>query len=201
MFDRLTNYLMESYGCHTIILYGSYVSGDYTEESDIDIVCFSDREEPVNDVSVFEGIQLDVWIYPTSQMGETESFLRVNGGRVLRDERVLADTFLENVRVLFVRGTRKLSTDEKDFLKTWLRKMYVRSAKRDIEGNYRFAWLMRDVLEIYFEMTGRWYLGPKKSFVWLKENDQVAYDLFDRVYRRDVSDDDVENLLDYMDAL
>lgn len=201
LFDRLVKHLTDTYECHTIILYGSYVSGDYTDESDIDIVCFSDRDGDYNDVEVFEGKQLDVWVYPTSRMGEFGSFLRVNGGRVLHDDRELADTFLENVRDIFVAGTRKLSSDEKDFLKTWLRKMYVRSTKKDIEGNYRFVWLLRDVLEIYFELTGRWYLGPKKSFRWLKENDTSAYDLFERVYARDVTDHDVEKLLEYMDKL
>ena len=30
-------YLMKEYDCHSIILYGSFANGDYTEESDIDL--------------------------------------------------------------------------------------------------------------------------------------------------------------------
>jgi len=30
-------YLIKKYNCHSIILYGSFANGDYTEESDIDL--------------------------------------------------------------------------------------------------------------------------------------------------------------------
>ncbi len=83
LFDKVKRYLIQKYNCHTIILYGSYSRGDFTEESDLDIVCFSDKTEDMNDVESFEGKQLDVWIYNTEKMDNPEQFLRVNNGKIL----------------------------------------------------------------------------------------------------------------------
>ncbi|MED3562143.1 nucleotidyltransferase domain-containing protein [Bacillus xiapuensis] len=45
LFDKVSKYLIQKYNCHTIILYGSYSRGDLTEESELDIVCFSDKTD------------------------------------------------------------------------------------------------------------------------------------------------------------
>ncbi|MGR3172959.1 nucleotidyltransferase family protein, partial [Vibrio vulnificus] len=58
--------LKEKYAPHTIILYGSYARNEATETSDIDIACFWDRPEEHKDASLFHGIFLDVWVYPTA---------------------------------------------------------------------------------------------------------------------------------------
>jgi predicted nucleotidyltransferase len=62
LLEKVTKYLKHKYNCHSIILYGSYSRGDFTDESDLDIVCFSDITEDKNDIESFEGKQLDVWI-------------------------------------------------------------------------------------------------------------------------------------------
>ncbi|WP_373370828.1 nucleotidyltransferase domain-containing protein [Lederbergia panacisoli] len=68
LFEKVTRHLKQKYDYHTIILYGSYSRDDFTEESDLDIVCFSDITEDKNDVESYEGKQLDVWIYNTEKM-------------------------------------------------------------------------------------------------------------------------------------
>ena len=40
----VVNYLKNKYECHSIILYGSYVTGDFTDESDLDVICFTDDQ-------------------------------------------------------------------------------------------------------------------------------------------------------------
>jgi predicted nucleotidyltransferase len=72
LFDKVKKNLIQKYNCQTKILYGSYSRGDFTEESDLDIVCFSDITEEKNDVESFEGKQLDVWIYKTEKMDNPE---------------------------------------------------------------------------------------------------------------------------------
>ncbi|MGM0807080.1 MAG: hypothetical protein ACQET8_20290 [Bacillota bacterium] len=91
-----------------------------------------------------------------------------------------------------------MTDDEKDFLKSWLKKMQVRSAKNDLEGNYRFHWMLKDSLEIYFELRGEWFLGPKVSFLWLKENDPKAFDLFNRALSTNAKDKSSKELIDYL---
>ncbi|MGH4119834.1 nucleotidyltransferase family protein [Clostridium sp.] len=41
--ENIINYLKEQYNCHSIILYGSFANDTYTDESDIDIICFCDK--------------------------------------------------------------------------------------------------------------------------------------------------------------
>ena len=74
--------------------------------------------------------------------------------------------------------------------------MYLRSNKHDIEGNYRFYWMLKDSLEIYFELKGLCYLGPKKAFSWLEQNDNLAYNLFKDTLEKDVNKKEVEQLLE-----
>lgn len=201
LFDRVKKYLIQKYNCHTVILHGSYSTGDFTQESDLDIVCFSDNTEDKNDVEVFEGIQLDVWIYDTEKMANPEQFLHINSGKILEDKKGLAKKFLLNIEDIFKNGPDQPSNEEKEFLKAWLRKMYLRSNKNDIEGNYRFHWMLKDSLEIYFALNGLWYLGPKKSLIWLRENDEVAYNLFNNALSKSAKKNNIEELLDYLNRM
>ncbi|MDX8342217.1 nucleotidyltransferase domain-containing protein [Rossellomorea sp. YZS02] len=197
--NNVKRYLMDKYHCHTVILYGSYSRGDFTEESDIDIICFSDTvDDDRNDVEIFEGKPLDVWIYDTDRMKNPEQFLHVHKGKILIDNKNLAEEFLLSIERILNEGPRKLSDTEKDFLKSWLRKMYLRSCKNDIEGNYRFHWALKDSLEIYFELRGLWYLGPKRSFNWLKDHDERAYDLFEKALAKNADPKCTKELFHYL---
>ncbi|WP_080848055.1 nucleotidyltransferase domain-containing protein [Cytobacillus gottheilii] len=201
LFDRVTKYLIQKYNCHTVILHGSYSTGDFTEESDLDIVCFSDHTEDKNDVEIFEGIQLDAWIYDTDKMANPEQFLHINSGNILLNKKGFAKKFLLEIDDIFKNGPNQPSNEEKVFLKAWLRKMYLRSNKNDIEGNYRFHWMLKDSLEIYFALNGLWYLGPKKSLIWLRENDEAAYNLFNNALSRNAKENNIEALLDYLNRM
>jgi predicted nucleotidyltransferase len=201
LIEKVKTHLKQKYNCHTIILYGSYSTGDYTEESDLDVICFSDRIDDKNDVELFEGKQLDVWVYNTEKMNNPKQFLRVNRGKILLNDKGFAEKFLSEIENVFNNGPKKLSEEEKKFLKGWLRKMYLRSNKNDIEGNYRYYWMLKDSLEIYFELKGLWYLGPKKAFNWLKENDNLAYNLFKNALAKDVNKKEVEQLLEYLNEI
>ncbi|UOE95048.1 nucleotidyltransferase domain-containing protein [Alkalihalobacillus sp. LMS39] len=201
LLKKVTKYLKQKYNSHTVILYGSYCSGDFTAESDLDIVCFSDMTVNKNDISVFEDKQLDVWIYNTEKMDNPEQFLRVNQGQILLDDKGLAVELLTEIKNIFNNGPEKLSNEEKEFLKGWLRKMYLRSNKNDIEGDYRFHWMLKDSLEIYFELKDLWYLGPKKAISWLSENDEIAYNLFRNALAKDAKKKNIEQLLEYLSGI
>ncbi len=201
LLEKVTKYIKQKYNSHTIILYGSYSSGDFTEESDLDIVCFSDMAVNKNDIESFEDKQLDVWIYNTEKMDNPEQFLRVNSGQILLNDKGLADNFLSAIENIFNNGPKKLSNEEKEFSKGWLRKMYPRSNKNDIEGDYRFHWMLKDSLEIYFELKGLWYLGPKKAISWLSENDEIAYNLFRNALAKDAKKNNIGQLIDYLNGI
>lgn len=192
-------YLLKKYDCHTIILYGSYSRGDHTEESDVDLICFSDSvTEDTNEVEFIDGKQLDAWIYPTEKMKQSEPFLRVHKGEIWTNKKGLAKEFLAGIHNTFEQGPKQLTDDEKDFLKSWLKKMQVRSAKNDLEGNYRFHWMLKDSLEIYFELKSEWFLGPKVSFQRLKENDPKAFYLFNCALSTGSKGKSSKELIDYL---
>ncbi|MET3728224.1 putative nucleotidyltransferase [Fictibacillus halophilus] len=196
---KIEAYLLKKYDCHTIILYGSYSRGDHTEESDVDLICFSDSvAEDTNEVEFIEGKQLDAWIYPTEKMKQSEPFLRVHKGEIWINKKGLAEEFLASIQNTYEKGPKPLSQDEKDFLKSWLKKMQVRSAKKDLEGNYRFHWMLKDSLEIYFEIKGEWFLGPKVSFKWLKENDPKAFHLFESALGANSMNKSTNELINYI---
>lgn len=199
--QQLITYLTEKHHCHTIILYGSYSSGDYTSESDVDIVGFADSFREKNDTSIFLGKQLDAWIYPTKMHRQAEQFLQLHLGEVLLDERNIATRLLKDIDRLVHRGPGQISDNEKKFLIAWLWKMENRARKNDIEGNYRRNWLLVDSLEIYFELKGVWYFGPKKSLSWLKEHDKTAYTLFQQALKRDVAIKDIVDLIGYLETM
>ncbi|WLR47383.1 nucleotidyltransferase domain-containing protein [Halobacillus litoralis] len=179
--EKATMHMRENYKCHTVFLYGSYQTDDYTEESDVDLIGFSDELETQNKVETFSGKLLDVWVHKTEDMEEPANFLKVHRADVLVDDYERAKPWMSEIDSIFQRGPASLEPKEKQFLKDWLTKMKIRSRKGDLEGRYRFHWLVKESLEIYFEMIGRWYLGPKKSLNWLREHDEEGYRIYDKL--------------------
>ncbi|MCR2823456.1 hypothetical protein [Lederbergia panacisoli] len=117
------------------------------------------------------------------------------------NDKGFANKFLSEIENIFKNGPKKLSNEEKQFLKGRLRKMYLRSKKNDIEGNYRLYWMLKDSLEIYFELKGLWYLGSKKAITWLRENDEVAYTLFSNAFAKDAKNNNIQQLLEYLNEM
>lgn len=192
---HLKKYLIDKYNCHSIILYGSYANGDYTDESDVDVVCFCDEVENQNDTTFLQHRQLDAWIYNTEKMKDVEEFLHTRDGEILLDRSGFCEGFLEKITEVYNNGPKLLSDTEKEFLKSWLQKMLNRSQKGDVEGNFRFHWMLTDSLEIYFKIKGLWYLGSKKSIKWLYDNDRDMYLLYEGAFRKHSTQSDIEKLI------
>lgn len=195
-YQELSKYAKSKFNCHSVILYGSYVSGDFTNESDIDIVCFTDEVTECHDTSMFKGIQLDMWVHSTGDMEKIDELLHIHDGIILLDENGLANNLMNEVSELYKKGPKQISIEEIKFLKNWLKKMLARSLKEDDEGNFRLHWMLVDALEIYFKINNIWYLGPKKSIKWLMENDIEMYSLYSRALGKAASNDDIRNLIE-----
>lgn len=74
--------------------------------------------------------------------------------------------------------------------------MYRRALKGDIEGDFRYHWLLVDSLEMYFNIKGIWFLGPKKSLSWLYENERDTYILFHNALQVQSNMNDLKRLVD-----
>ena len=196
--EEICTYLRREYDCHTILLYGSYANGDYTDDSDIDIICFTDRECRENDNSIIGDIQLDVWIAATEELDKPDEYLHLLGCRILLDEKGKAEKFVTEIRKRYEDGTDPITEERRKFLKSWLTKMYRRSRRGDAEGAYRYHWMLTDSLEMYFEMKNQWFLGVKKSLKWLEANDDYAYKLFDSAFRSETGSEAAGKLIEYL---
>ncbi len=101
------------------------------------------------------------------------------GGVVLCQQDHIGDTLLAGIDAIFHAGPAPLPEDERESRRVWVGKMLDRAREGHIEANYHRAWLLTSLLEDYFQLRDQWYLGPKKSFLWLKEHDLATYTAFD----------------------
>ncbi len=191
--------LQEKYNPHTIILYGSRARGDYTPSSDIDVVCFVEGATPIEDARDFEGFYLDAWVYSSNAMSATtDEFLRFADGYCLYDSAGCGEAFLKELQQRIEQGPKQLSSAEIQHTKQWVYKMLERARSSDVESLYRRYWLAVDLLQIYFDLRGQWYFGPKKSLAWLREHDFIGYQLFSQVYEHSIKFEDLGKLSEYV---
>jgi hypothetical protein len=175
--QALIDELRDKHGAHTIILYGSHARGAATKESDVDAAAFADGATIERDARVWNGVYLDAFIYPTSvARAPNADLLKLRGGRVLLDERGLADPLLEQLDALDQAGPPPLAASEKQMRRVWARKMLGRIDRGDLESNYRRHWLLYQLLEDYFDLRGQWFRGPKLAFAQLDPDTRAAFE-------------------------
>ncbi|MBX9769895.1 MAG: nucleotidyltransferase domain-containing protein [Candidatus Obscuribacterales bacterium] len=184
--------LQETYNASTVILYGSRARGDQTASSDYDIACFGVGRKPVRHAQIHNGAYIDAWIYPQEKLENPDkSLLHIRSGIVIAQESTLGDKCLEKIDTLFRQGPEPLHQWEIEVKCVWIDKMLERITVSDTEGQYRRVWLLFELLENYFALRNLWYLGPKESFAWLKDNDRNVHQAFDDTL---TSDYDIERI-------
>ncbi len=184
--------LQETYNTPTVILYGSRARGNQTATSDYDIACFGIDCKPVRHAQIHNGAYIDAWIYPQEKLENPDkSLLHIRDGVVITQESTLGDKCLEKINLLYRQGPEPLPQWEIEVKRVWIDKMLDRITNLDTEGQYRRVWLLFELLENYFALRNLWYLGPKESFAWLKDNDLNVYQAFDDAL---ASDYDLERI-------
>ena len=151
--EKIIQYLIDKYSPSVLISYGSFADGSANAGSDYDALLVYDGRE-CHDGSVIDGTPLDVFCYPA------ESFS--------------GDYDPEKYLGVF---------DELRHEVEWCRKMLIRSGRNDAEGFFRWHWVLVDSLEIYFDIIGRYYYGPKKSLRYLDETDKNGLVLYEAAMR------------------
>lgn len=179
LLQRLCDCLVSVHRAHTILLYGSRADGSAGPESDYDVAAFAPKERIVRDARVVEGKFVDAFVYPEGVLASpTEDHLKLRGSKILLQRGSKAEGFLRKIEELFRAGPKPLPADEIEARKVWALKMVPRIQRGDLEGNYRRVWLLTALLEDYFLLRGLWYLGPKKSLLWLEEHDPPMHRAF-----------------------
>lgn len=197
----LVRELVRAHGAHTIVLYGSRARGDWTDESDIDVACLADVPEGYRDARTWEGMFLDGFVYPTAitEKEPTEELSKLLGGQVLLDERKLAPGWLARIGAFEAQPFTPLPETERSVRRVWARKMLARVQRGDIEAHYRYHWLLFQLLEDHYPMTGRRYPGPKRAFADLAARDPETFAAFERALVPGASFTELEALVAHLE--
>lgn len=181
MNDILT-YLAAKYDPAAIIVYGSFADGSSNLFSDFDALLITADGERKHDDSFVDCTQLDVFVYPMSDFQgdyDPAEYVQVYDGQILLDRDNVAATLLEKVaRYLDERAGK--TPEELALNVSWCEKMLRRAERADAEGNFRRHWLLTDSLEIYTEVCGWRYLGPKKALRQMEKKDKEAFALYEK---------------------
>ena len=177
--EKIISYLKETYSPEAIIIYGSFADGSANENSDFDALVISDRDK-THDSSVIDGTILDVFIYPSNTFLSAynpEEFVQVFDGKIVLDEKGVAHSLQKQV-LSYIEHTQKKTTDEIQQEVSWCEKMVLRTERNDAEGYYRWHWVLLDSLEIYCDIQGFRYFGPKKALRLMKKADKEAFRIY-----------------------
>ena len=182
--DKILAYLKDTYQPDAIIAYGSFADGSANENSDFDALVIADKEKS-HDSSVIDAIVLDVFIYPSDtfrQNYDPEEFVQVWDGNILLDTNGVAARLQKQVLDYIAHIPRKTAEEISQEV-SWCEKMLSRTMREDAEGYYRWHWVLFDSLEIYFDVKGLHYYGPKKALRFLEQTDPKAFRIYTKALR------------------
>jgi predicted nucleotidyltransferase len=187
--------LCNRHHCHTVILYGSRARGDFTPESDYDLLGIRDSGGKIRDARWVDNHYLDAFVYPEKDIvGKPTEFLRILDGKVLVETRSLGAQLLAEVKACYELGPKLIPPDEEQTLRAWIPKMLARAEREDTEGHYRRHWLLFQLLEDYFALRGQWYLGPKLALQHLHTHEPAIYSAYQSALHPAASLQDLKNL-------
>ena len=178
----ILSYLAAAYDPIAIIVYGSFADGTSNLFSDFDALLVTADGERRHDDRFVDFTQLDVFVHPLSDFqGEYDpaEYARIYGGQILLDRNGVATALLKKV-TQWVESRAKKTQEELDFNVSWCEKMLRRAERTDAEGCFRRHWLLVESLEIYTELRGWPYLGPKKALTQLEKKDRAVFALYER---------------------
>ena len=197
--DQIIEYIKQRYSPVSIIVYGSYADGTNDASSDFDALVISDKHSQFHDTSFVNGIQLDVFVYPKvyfSSAFDPADFIRITDGKIVLDTCGDATKLKESV-LEYQNNKKNVSKEEIRANIDWCSKMLVRAKRGDVEGMFRWHWVLIDSLEIFCDAVHHTYLGPKKTLKWMETNQPTAFDL----YRKALFHFDEEHLSNWITYL
>lgn len=179
--DAILDYIREKYRPTGLIVYGSFADGSNGPNSDFDALAIAEGFGEVHDCGLVDGTRLDLFVYPKSAFDRFDcaDFVQIHDGKILLDTDGLAAR-IQSAVVEYLDGLPKKTPAENLASVQWCEKMLLRADRGDAEGLFRGHWLLVDSLEIYCDVTGRPYRGPKKALRAMREADPESYRLYVR---------------------
>ena len=196
--ENIIHYLKETYHPDAVIVYGSFADASANEHSDFDALVIADHDKR-HDASVIGGIILDVFIYPPDTFRseyDPEEFVQVCDGKIVLDKNGIAEQLQKRVRS-YIECKPKKTADEIRQEIEWCEKMILRTERDDAEGLFRWHWVLTDSLEIYCDVIGSFYYGPKKTLRCMEQTDKEAF----RIYAKALKEFDRDSLSEWVSYL
>lgn len=196
---EILDYLLQTYNPSSIIIYGLYADGTNNLNSDFDALVISRDQGMQHDTSFIDKIQLDVFVYPESHFDtryNCEDFIQIMDGKIILDENNRGKLLKENV-LSYIKSLPKKSKEEIFNNISWCEKMLLRTQRLDVEGMFRWHWVLVESLEIFCNSVNHFYRGPKKALLWMENNRPEEF----RIYTKALLEMNYESLKNWIDCL
>jgi hypothetical protein len=180
--EKVLDYIKEKYHPIGLIVYGSFADYSNNEHSDFDALVITDDGEVMHDNTIVNDTALDVFIYPKSNFCgkfECKDYIQVYDGRIILDTKGIAEGLMLKVNE-YMNTIPSKTREEKRTGVEWCEKMLMRTLRNDAEGFFRWHWLLIESLEIYCDLMGYQYKGPKKSIRHMAETDCAGYNKYSK---------------------
>lgn len=176
--------LVDKHHCHTVVLYGSRARGLTTPTSDYDVVGIRNSGKKFRIAKKQKGFFWDVFVYPEKDLKTLgEEYFAWKNARILFQKGTYGTSLLNRLDKLLKKPFKPHLKYEIDVTKVWAQKQLERCKMDDIQGVFRRAELLTTLVDHYFYVRNKRFLGPKEGFAWIKTNDPKTYKLIDRALR------------------
>ncbi len=176
--------LRHKYRCHTVILYGSRARGLTTPTSDYDVIGIRRQGEKTRIAKRQKGFYWDVFVYPEKDLRQLgEQHFSWKNARILFEKGDYGQKLLKRINKLLKRPFKPHPPYEIKVMKIWAQKELDRCRMTDIQGLNRRAEFHNALIEHYYFMRQKRFLGPKEAFTWIEENDRESYRLILRTLK------------------
>lgn len=182
--EIIIEYLIETYKPEAIITYGSFGDGSFNENSDFDALVIAGHAK-YHDASMVDDIVLDVFVYPAETFEkdyDPEEYLQIFDGKIVLDKNGIGEGLKNHIND-YIDSLPSKSDEEIRQELDWCEKMLARTVREDEEGLFRWHWLLTDSLEIYCDIKGIHYFGPKKTLRKMKNEDPRAFSIYSRALK------------------
>lgn len=182
--NSIIKYLSDTYKPRAVLIYGSYVRGDFDKTSDFDCMVIVDEKTVKHDDSVINGVRLDCYVFTAEEVlsEDPDLFVTAYDSELVIDDGI-GKALKDRVRD-YVREHEITDDAEKEFIASWIGKTMIRMKKGDDEGNYRAIALLWESLPDYYLLRNMFFFGSKQAILYLKQNDMTGYELFHNAISR-----------------
>ncbi len=194
----IVQHIQKTYGVHTLILFGSRAQGTASSKSDYDFIAFRGGGTPSESVrDLFKGFYLDLHILSEDVLNDMNAigFLSlVQETAVLLQKNQLGDRFIEAIKGTYDQGfftSDQIKQKVVDEIKMNFWKM-----DNTLEGSFYVHSLLSSILEHYFTLRNLYYIGSRESFQWIKKNDLLTYNAFEKALKPGATREALKQLVD-----